>query len=174
MEPAFVNQYTITLELLKEWTKLPVGRSAIQGRRKWLILRTFGVAISIVIIAFGAIMQEFYAALLGVAFFVLYFLQLVVVPGRALKKRYDMRIKSLNNQPWVRKTLFSDKIAVEEGSSTTNFEYAEIVKVTEDEQYFNLFLNEDMALRIRRDSFIHGSSEGFRDFINAAISNQAN
>ncbi len=173
MEPAFVNQYTITLEMLREWTKLPVGRSAIRGRRRWRTLRTFGIGISFAIIAFGVVMMEFYAALLGVAFLAIFVLQLFVVPGRALKKQYDMKIKSLNNQPWVRKTIFSDKIVVEDGKSTTIFEYSEMMKVTEDERYFNLFLNEDMVLRIRRDSFIHGASESFRDFIDTAIANRA-
>lgn len=173
MEPAFVNQYTITLGLLKEWSKLPVGRSAIQGRRKWRTLRTFGVGISLAIIVFGAIMLEFYAALLGVAFLAVFVLQLFVVPARALKKQYELKIKSLNNQPWIRKTVFVDKIIVEDGNSTTNFEYSEIIKVTENEQYFNLFLNEDMVLRIRRDSFILGESNAFRNFIDTAIANSA-
>jgi hypothetical protein len=165
MEPEFVNQYTITLELLKEWAKHPVGRSAVSNRKKSVTLRTLGIAISGMMIAAGIIMNQFYVILMGIAFFLIYAFRLFVLPNKALKAQYDMKLKSLNNMPWIRTTTFSNMITVEDGKSNTSFEYSKILKITENEQYFNLYLNENMVLRIRRDSFILGTCDDFEKFI---------
>jgi hypothetical protein len=172
MEPQFINQYVVSFEMYKEWANNPIGRSAIRNRKKGIRLRVIGSIFSIIMIIIGFLLHEFYALLVGFIFLIIFMLRLFFIPNRILKKQYDLVMKAHNNSLWTRTTTFSDSIVIDEGKSTLRYEYSEIFKMSEDEKYFYLFMNVDMVLRIRKDSFILGSCEDLIEFLNSVISNQ--
>ena len=85
------------------------------------------------------------------------------------KKGYNSVLKVLNDSQWIRTITFSDNIVIEDGKINIRFEYSEILNVTEDNKCFYLFFNADMVYRILKDSFISGSPDEFREFINNAV-----
>ena len=171
MERKFINQFPITFKLYQEWANNPIGRYAVQNRKRGIWLRVSGCICSSIMIVAGALLQELYAVLMGSIFLVIFILRLF--PNRKLKKQYELILKAQNNNVWVRTIAFSDSLDVEEGRSATHYEYSDISKISENEKYFFLFLNEDTVLRIRKDSFILGSCDDFRVFMSSVISTKA-
>lgn len=169
MEPKFINEYAVTLELYKEWSNNPVGKAAIRNRKKRRLLCAAGVIWGFLILAFGYFQQEYYAVALGIGFILLFTLWVSLMPAHILKKQYDTIMKARNGRPWVRTITFSDAIAAQDANASSRYEYAEIVSITQSDAYFYLFVNEDMVIRVRKDSFIQGSCDEFRQFISSAI-----
>ncbi len=170
MEPKFINQYTITIEMLKEWAAHPVGHSAINQRKKGITLRILGLICSCIIGMSGFLLHEYLMIAMGVVFGVLFLLRLFVIPNRIIKKQYALILKSQNRSQLVRTIIFSDQIVIEDGKSTTRNAYSELVKIMEDKHYFYLFFNEDIALRVRKNGFTLGTCDDFRQFIHASAS----
>ena len=172
MEPNFVNQYDVTLELYKEWSNNPVGKAAIRNRSKKRVLSAAGVIWGVMIMAVGYFQQEYYVVALGLGFILLFTLWVALMPNRVFKKQYDTIMKSRNGRPWIRTITFSDAITMQDANVTSRYEYAEIVSVAENDAYFYLFVNEDIVIRIRKDSFLQGGCDEFRQFINSVIHEQ--
>lgn len=169
MEQKYINQYNISFELLKEWAKNPIGRSEIRNRKKGIRLRVIGSIASIIIMVSGVFRHEWPVILMGVTFFAIFMSRLFYTPNRFLKKQYDLLIKVQKSNVITRTITFSDNIVINDGRTIAHYEYSEIIRISEDEKYFNLFLNADLGLRVRKDSFITGTCEDFRNFINSEI-----
>jgi hypothetical protein len=169
MDAKFINQYTITFDMYRDWAKHPVGQAAIRSRRKNLVLCIGGIVVSVGLAVFGAVMSQFYVVLMGAVFFIIFGLRLFFIPQQLLRKKYAMILKSLNGAQWTRTITFADKITVEDGRNSGSYDYSEFKALTEDEQYFFLFLNNDMALRVRKDSFTEGTAERFGKQMRKAI-----
>lgn len=173
MEQQFIIQHPVTFEMYKEWAKNPITSKAIEKRRIALCLRVFGSIMSVILIVIGVISGQLYAILAGAAITFFYLWRQFVAPNRRMKKGYDSIMKVLNSSQWIRTITLSDKIVVEDGKTNISFEYSEISEFTEDDKYFNLFFNADIVLRVPKNSFISGSPDGFREFINISATNKA-
>lgn len=169
METKFINQFELSFELFKEWTRHPVGRRGIKARGRRFALLAIGIALSLFLIVLGIVTQKQSNLIIGLVLLAFYIFLLVINPIITLKKRYELSIKPLNGRPLIRTTTFADKIVIEVGKSKTEYEYSEIIRVAEDESYFYLFINADTVIRIRRDGFIQGSNDEFKGFIDTAI-----
>ncbi len=172
MEQKFIIQHPVTFEMYKEWAKNPITSNAIEKRKKGIRLRVTGCAVSVFLIVIGILSEKLYSILIGAVFIVFYLWRLFFMPNRIIKKGYDSILKVLNSSQWIRTITLSDKIIVEDGKTNINFEYSEISKITEGDNYFNLFFNADIALRVPKDSFTSGSPDEFREFINKAAINK--
>lgn len=176
MEQQFVNKFDITLELYKEWGKKPLGSTAIKERGRFIKGNIFRLAFAVLLIIFGVLTKSFDAflvcSLFGILALCYSLFRLFITPNRVLKKRYDAILKTLPDNQWIRTITFSDKIVIEDGKLVTQFEYSEVQRVTEDDNYFYLYIDADMVFRVRKDSFIESSPDDFREFINNNITNK--
>lgn len=164
MEPEFINQYEITLERYLQWAKHPVGKAAVRAYKKGIRLRIMMVCLGIFIVLDGIFLREFFLALSGFIFAVIGLSRLFILPGKIQKRQYALILKSQNTDHCLRKVTFSDEIVCEEGNNLTRYAYSDIIRVTEDSVYFYLFYNEDMVLRVDKESFVVGNAAAFREF----------
>lgn len=169
MEPKFINQFSITLELYKDWCNNPIGNAAVKNRNRGIHLRVILACCGILLIVMGLLIKEFFAILAGFGFSYIAFNRLFILPNKIIKMQYDNLPKLNNSDSVIRKTTFSDEILCESGNATMKYSYSEVEKMTEDHSYFYLFLNQDMVLRIKKDSFTLGTTDTFREFCNTFI-----
>ncbi|WP_349943911.1 YcxB family protein [Lacrimispora sp. BS-2] len=173
METQFINQYNVTFEMCQEWANQPIGKSAIYNRKKGIFLRTTMASCSIIIIMLGLLLHEFFCVLFGSVFLIIALNRLFFLPNKIIKQQYNLILKSLNSNLWINKITFSDSIIHEAANSTHKYSYSEIIKMAEDRNYFFLFINEDMVLRIHKNGFIVGTVDEFREFCNSYILEQS-
>jgi hypothetical protein len=173
MDNRFTNQYPITLAVLRQWARHPVAQKAIKARRKGFMLRISGCIVAILIILGGILTDDTTIAIIGGMFLALFLYRLFILPDLALKKQYEQTARALGGGEWMRICTFADRIIVEDGRNTQRYDYAELAKVTEDDEYFCLLTSADVALRVRKDSFTLGTCNDFRDFISIAVKNKA-
>lgn len=173
MESQFINQYDVTFKMYQEWANQPVGKSAIYNRKKGIFLRITMAFCSVVIIMLGLLLHELFCALFGIVFLMVALHRLFFLPNKILKQQYNLILKSLNINLWINKITFSDSIIHEAGNCTHKYSYTEIIKMSEDWNYFFLFFNEDMVLRIHKSGFIVGTVDDFRKFCNSYILEQS-
>lgn len=169
MEPKFVSQFHVTMEMYKEWGRHPLGKNAVKNRKKVIGLRVFLACLGNLIILMGVLLSEFFYVIVGLFALIMALLRLFVLPDRLLGKQYDMIAKSQNGDSFARTITFADEIISEAGNMTTRYSYSEIVRIQEDSNYFYLFYNEDMVLRIPKGNFTVGTVEEFRDFCNSIV-----
>lgn len=169
MEPKFINEINITFELYKYWAKHPMGKSAVRGRKRGLILRIILAVCGLLLCLLSIFTRDFYELICGLIFLMIALARLFILPDKMLKRQYRLILKSQNTDSLVRKIIFSDEIICEEGNSTTRYRYSDITGITEDEHLFYLFYNEDMVIRVCKDGFVLGTADAFRDFCNSFI-----
>lgn len=166
MEPKFINEFSITLEMYKDWFHHPIGNAAVKDRKRGICLRVTLAFCGILMIVLGLLLKEFFAVMTGTVFLLIALFRLLILPNKIMKIQYDSFPKSNNSDLVIRKTTFSDEIICESGKVTIRYSYSEIAKTTEDTSYFYLFLNEDKVMRIKKDGFTLGTIDTFREFCN--------
>lgn len=169
MESKFINQYQVTLEMAEHWSKHPVGENAVRTRRKVIRLRVLFICCGPLFMLSGALTQEYYMILLGIFTVAWGFARLFLRPQRAVKKQYAMALKAQKTDVWINTFTFADEIVYESDNTCARYAYSDIVKVSEDSEYFYLFYNEDMMLTIYKPGFILGTAEDFRAFCKSFI-----
>lgn len=165
MESLFKNEYTVTIDLMREWTKHPITKKAIMSRRKSLALRIFGCFVALFILAGSFILKDISYTIIGGLFFVYFMFRMFILPETVLKKQYKQAQNMMGNKPWIRAITFADNILIEDGRHSTRFEYSDFISFLETSEYF-ILIGLEMALRVRKDSFILGTVADFRNFIN--------
>lgn len=169
MEAKFINEYSITFEMYKDWFNHPIGNAALKDRKRRNYLMVVMACCSIIMIVIGLLLKEFFAVIMGFAFLMSALSRFLILPNKIIKIQYDSLLKLKSSDLVIRKTIFSDEILCESGKAAMRYSYSEIVKITEDDGYFYLFLNVDMVLRIKKDGFTLGTDDTFREFCNTFI-----
>lgn len=164
MEPKFINQYQVTLERYQYWARHPVGKKAVHNRRLGIRLRIALICCGLLLILCGVLTQERIMPILGIFGILMGLARLFFLPNIILKKQYALILKSQNSDTWVEQIVFSDEIVCESGNASFRYACSDILSVTEDSDYFYLFYNEDMVLRIYKPGFVLGTSDDFRIF----------
>lgn len=170
MEPKFINQFELTKELYKERIMNSITNKGVKWRKKMIRYLIFSCIGSVVLIVLGVVWEELLFTLLGVMLILLSLYRVFIQTNRTIRKRYTDLLISNGNKKLFLRYIFADNITVELGRNRTDYDYSEIVKQTEDETCINIFLSFDDALRIRKDSFIVGSADEFKEFIDSVIS----
>ena len=83
---------------------------------------------------------------------------------------YEKNAKRLNNGT-IEKTqvLFNDNIVMNEGKVHLEFEYSQILKITQSKNLVFLELGNKTGILVSKDGFIKGDLNSFLDFINSKI-----
>ena len=165
MEVQFINQYEITVPLLRQWSRYPVTQKAKKARQKGLAMSLFGCAASLAIVVSSIFMQNISITVLGGLFLALFIYRLFVLPRLALKKQYDQFTRVMGTDVWKRIITFGEDITIEDGRNTQHYNYTDISQIQETDDYFYLPIKNEVGIRVRKDSFVKGSAIGFNKFI---------
>ncbi len=165
MIPQFVNEFEITFDIFKKWTRQPINKKVKQDKTKKLILFLFGLVVSIALILFGIFWPNSVAIFIGSLFVLLLFFRAAILPNMTLKKRYDQIITSQMNQPWIRSYSFADVIQVTDFQNHSEYKYSSLTGATEDNDYYYLWLNKGSVIRVMKSAFKKGTAKDFRGFI---------
>lgn len=166
MEPVFVSEFEVTLKRYQEWATHPVGKKAVRSQVRLKILCGVlgGCGILLLILGWGS-----GDLLTGGLFLAMALLEPLALRPLMVKRQYRLLREARMQERWIRTTTFSDRIVIREGNTQTDVAYASLRQVTEDAGYFYLWQNENFVLRIPKDSFMVGSPEDFRAFLEKAV-----
>ncbi len=165
----FENEYEITKELYAAWARRPIGAAAVKRLRRWYALQTGGCVLALVLLGAGVFMKEPVFAVIGAVFAAVFMLRLFVLFERANVKRYGEIRAAQTTDEWRRRTSFAQGISVFDANSRTDFEFGDFKQLSEDADWFYLWRDDNLVLRLKKGCFTVGCESDFPDFIKAKI-----
>ncbi|NTV79647.1 MAG: YcxB family protein, partial [Clostridiales bacterium] len=147
------------------WSKNPVGETAVKNQKIGFVLKTTGLICALIVVVISVLTNEKAMIFLGTLLIVMFLLRIFVLPDRILKKQFLTVKESKLVEKWIRTTGFASEITVTEGKTKTVYQYGDIQNLTEDENYFYLWLTHNFVLRLLKEGFLTGTVEEFREFM---------
>ncbi len=156
----FENEYTLNHSLIKEYVLKVIGKKSI--------------LMSVFLFVLGLIMFFVSNDHLKYSMLVCSFIGIFCAIGIpiSLIKNIESSAKRLNNGK-IEKTrvVFNDNITMDEGKVHLEFEYSQIEKVTETDNFVVLIIGKNASILVYKDGFTKGTKENFIVFINNKINN---
>ena len=159
------NEYKITKDLIKSWAKEYYihGSANIFLFIFWCVVGVVGVSGIIFSMAIYAdwIATLLYALILVIAVFKLFIQRFIVC-----FKKYKFYSTTYGVTEWMRTTEFlDDEIILTDHTSVSKFKYSNIQKIKEKNNVVIVSMNNNMALRLYKDSFVEGSWDECKQMI---------
>ncbi len=168
----FVSNYEMDNELLKEFAQKIGCKNTV---KQWIILLCISI---IMIISFFAITEWEDMGLLTKVLLlglpVYCSVWLFTAPHRCYKTMVKHRKKLSSVLNGHRTVIFTENIAVSEGTSNYTLEYSDVTKLIEYRTFFYLFVNKQMGCIVGRSSFGDKTDEEFLDFLREKCVNVKN
>ena len=168
----YISQTEITLEKYLAWATNPIGKKALKKKRTATFISIAGLAVSLAggvfCLKFGY--KEF--ALLYLAFFAAFIYKSTIGTRKAHEKTYRSTLDAVDGAKWLRTITFGSNVQVTDNNSTTTFKYSDFRRVGENENYYLLYRNEDIVLRVEKGSFTTGDESKFREYLSSRIKNR--
>ena len=102
-----------------------------------------------------------YALMFLIAIFKLFIQRFII-----WSKRYKLYSTTYGVTEWIRTTEFlDDEIVLTDHTSVSKFKYSNIQKIKEKNNVVMIFMNNNMALRLYKDSFVEGSWDECKQMI---------
>ena len=159
------NKYKITKDLIKSWAKEYHIHGAVNIFLFILwcvvgVIGLLGLTFSIAMSLDWKIIY-LYALMLIIAIFKLFIQRFIV-----WSKRYKLYSTTYGVTEWIRTTEFlDDEIVLTDHTSVSKFKYSNIQKIKEKNNVVMIFMNNNMALRLYKDSFVEGSWKECKNMI---------
>ncbi|MBQ7338035.1 MAG: YcxB family protein [Clostridia bacterium] len=159
------NEYKITKDLMRSWAK----EYHIHGAANiflfilWCVVGVIGVSgmIFSIVLHTDWMVVYLYALMFVIAVFKLFIQRFIV-----WLKRYKLYSTTYGVTEWMRTTEFlEDEIVLTDHTSVSKFKYSNIQKIKEKSTIVMIFMNNNMALRLYKDSFVEGSWEECKKMI---------
>lgn len=168
----YVSQTEITLEKYLAWANKPIGRKAVKKQRQRNFISLMGIMISVAGGGFCIHMGYTDFVLIYLACLVAFVYKITIGKRKAAEKTYHTTLVAITGDRWLRTITFGSNIQVADNNSTTTFKYSDFKKVDQNENYYLLYRNEDLVLRVEKGSFITGDEAEFESFITSRIKNK--
>lgn len=158
------NEYKVTKQLMKSWVKRYSFRGAA-NIVNFIICCVMGV-IGMFALAFFCVVQDWVNVCLSgfiifVCVFRLFFARFVTI-----NQAYKYLVKTYGVSEWMISFEFlEDEIVVKDHTSVSVFNYSLIREVEEDGDLVILYLSNDAALRLYKNSFVEGTWQECRALI---------
>ncbi len=133
----------------------------------WCVVGVIGLVMVIFLSLVGGDWTEWYFSiiLLFLSVFKLFFSRFVVCSNR-----YKLLSKTYGVTEWIRSVEFNDEeITLCDYTSVTKFKYNNIKKIKEKNNVIMIFFNNNLALRLYKDTFVEGSWEECKEKINSML-----
>ena len=163
------NEYKITKKEMMSWAKEYhlQGTSNIILFILWCILGVCGLIMILLLSLIGGDLINWYLAILFLflSVFKLFFSRFVVCSNR-----YKLLSKTYGVTEWIRSAEFTDdEIILCDHTSVTKFKYENIKKIKEKNNVIIIFFNNNLGLRLYKDTFVEGSWEECKEKINSML-----
>ncbi len=151
------NEYKITKDLIKSWAKEYHlhGAANIFLFILWCVVGIVGISgvIFSILLHTNWTVVYLYALMFVIAVFKLFIQRFII-----WSKRYKLYSTTYGVIEWMRTTEFlDDEIVLTDHTSVSKFKYSNIQKIKEKNNVVMIFMNNNMALRLYKDSFVEGS-----------------
>ncbi len=151
------NEYKITKDLIKSWAKEYHlhGAANIFLFILWCVVGIIGISgvIFSILLHTNWTVVYLYALMFVIAVFKLFIQRFII-----WSKRYKLYSTTYGVTEWMRTTEFlDDEIVLMDHTSVSKFKYSNIQKIKEKNNVVMIFMNNNMALRLYKDSFVEGS-----------------
>ncbi len=160
----------ITLDKYIHMANHPIGKKAKNKLLTWRGLNSLGLAVMTVNSFLCLKSGDDMLFIISGIFAVIFGYKLLIQRPKTLKKQYADIIANIPGGKWIRTVTFDENIIVSDGNSATTFKYSDYAYATENDRYFLLYRNENVVLRIEKDSFVIGDREKFLKWINNKLS----
>ncbi|MBO5938481.1 MAG: hypothetical protein J6Q82_03165 [Clostridia bacterium] len=164
------NEYKITKQEMMSWAK----EYSLHGKRNivsfilFLILGIDGLFLIILnsLTKDASLLDWYLAAIfLIVSVYKLFFERFVV-----MSRRYKIYSTTYGVSEWIRSAEFTDdEIILTDHTSVSKFKYQNIKRINTKGNVVMIFFNDNIGLRIYKDSFVEGSWEEFKEKISSKI-----
>lgn len=165
MDIIYKNTFTMTLERYLYFCDNPVGAEAKKQFRSWKLRNICCIVLSILCAFLSFVLKEWVGLYLFAVFCALFFYRLFYQRKKLNKKLYNTMRRTQDTSEWIRTTIFTDVIKVQEGNTESVYEYSYVERITDDDVYYYLWHNSDFVFRLPKDSFIIGDCKEFKNFI---------
>lgn len=169
MEFEFENAYEVTEDIYMDWATHPVGQLAKKHARAMLIMTLVEVALAVGLIVLG-IVKVYPLYIIGGALFGIYFLlSAFVLNRRKQRQHFRKMLAAKHTAHWNRIMRFGEQIAVDDAGDEVTFDWSRLSEITQDENWFYLWLDQSSAYRVKKDAFTVGNEADFDRFATAKI-----
>ena len=171
----FKNKFEITENLLKQWSKKPIGNSA-KLFKVFSNIFFFVLLFCVVILVFVSIVNaadRTINIIMAAFFFVMAVFYRFLLPKIRIRQRYNYFMKQQLSEAWIRTVKFTENIIVEDGNMQAKYEYSQIKDITQDEKYFYLWLDANLILYIKKGAFSEGHENEFFEFFKSKMENDS-
>ena len=170
MNPVFINSYDITEKIYLDWATHPLGKLA-----KKHAYMSWGIYIAEFVIAVGLIIWGLLGTnplyLLVGAVVVLYLpIKIFYLDRNKHRRQFRMLLAQKKKNVWHRDVRVGEEhVEVNDPGDKKVVEYEQITDVTENGDWYCLWLGPSSAYRLKRDGFKKGNSAEFIEYIKARI-----
>ena len=158
------NQYTITKEEIVSWQKkIPLMGANIVLFILWGVIGLMGLYLLIILAQFGGtwLVWLFAVYCIFVSVYKVFFWRFAVAV-----KRYKVLANTYGVPEWTRTIEFAEEeIILTDHTSTSRFQYKNIKKITEKDNFIILFMNDQLVLPLYKDTFVEGNWETCKEKI---------
>lgn len=189
MNVSFVNKYTVTREGYVKYHHLKPGsmqqaaarqgqpdRSGVRAERAGSLARILGLCLALVIVLIAVMGRMLPFIIVGIILAGIYGLR--IMQKRDAKKAEAARLRPQRKMPqtasdnagddggkWTRYVRFGDKIEVEDPGITKEYQYDDIMRISDDAAYLTLWTKDGSQVRVSKTGFTLGTLQGFESFI---------
>ena len=159
------NEYKITKKEIMSWAKEYHlhGAANIIHFALWCVVGVIGLGLIILYSFIGGEWVEWYLStlFLFLSIFKLFFWRFVI-----WLKRYKLSSATYGVTEWTRTIEFlENEIVLTDHTSVSKLKYSNIKKIKEKNNKVMIFMNNNTALRLYKDTFVEGSWEECKDKI---------
>lgn len=165
MEKTFTNEYEINFDRYYEWILNPIAPQAQKILKSNKISKIVGLVCGILLLVIALITWQIPYLIIGICY-TAYCVYAIIFKTRKLAvNQYNRILRANKTKTWMRQIdFFEDHLTVCDNKQTVEYNYSEIQDLTENEEYYHLWLDDQFIVRIRKDSFTLGESEAFKEY----------
>lgn len=164
MEFEFENAYEVTEAIYMHWATHPVGKVAKKHARMMLIMTLIEVAVAAGLVILGVLKTQPIYVIGGVLFAGYFLLSTFVLQRRKQREHFRRMRAAQHTEHWQRVMRFGDRIDVNDAGDEVSFDWSRLTEVTQDDDWFYLWLDPSSAYRVKKDAFTVGSAADFGKF----------
>ena len=166
MEAKFVNDYEITFDRYYDWITNPISTRAQKIMKTNKIGRIVGLVCGILLIVLAILFSQLPYLVVGVIYTIYTIYAMLFKTRKLAVNQYNYILRQQRTKSWIRNIeLFEDKFTVHDGKNDVDYEYSDICDFTENDEYFNLWVDEEHVVRVFKKGFKENNDDEFKSFI---------
>ena len=159
----FENSYLVTKERYKDWVRHPVKKARHIVKTLWILLLIVTLYLSFSSVIAVDLTKSYIFIVVSLLCIYQAFIRATVIANR----KFKLLSMAQGADQWQRTVTLSDKIAVHEGKTVTEFTYDQITELVDFGEYYALGIGTGpnaQYLRLLKGGFVQKTDQEFLDF----------